>query len=145
MPLSEHEQRLLDQIERALYAEDPKFASAVRTTDLRSHLLRRLKRSAALLGAGLVLLVVGVAMQMLALGVAGFLVMLGACLVIMRSLARLRGENNAFTPRTRKPRRADGGGGGRADGGGGGGGGDKTSWLGRIEERWHRRWDDRDR
>lgn len=30
MPLSEHEQRLLDQIERELYAEDPKFASTVR-------------------------------------------------------------------------------------------------------------------
>ncbi|RZL78658.1 MAG: DUF3040 domain-containing protein, partial [Rhodococcus sp. (in: high G+C Gram-positive bacteria)] len=27
MPLSEHEQRMLDQIESALYAEDPKFAS----------------------------------------------------------------------------------------------------------------------
>ena len=30
MALSEHEQRLLEQIERALYAEDPKFASTVR-------------------------------------------------------------------------------------------------------------------
>ena len=40
MPLSDHEQRLLEQIERALYAEDPKFASTVRTTDLRYfHLL----------------------------------------------------------------------------------------------------------
>ena len=28
MPLSEHEQRLLEQMERALYAEDPKFAAA---------------------------------------------------------------------------------------------------------------------
>ena len=35
MPLSEHEQRLLEQMERALYAEDPKFASA-----LRGHVLR---------------------------------------------------------------------------------------------------------
>ena len=26
MPLSEHEQRLLEQMEKALYAEDPKFA-----------------------------------------------------------------------------------------------------------------------
>jgi hypothetical protein len=26
VPLSDHEQRLLEQIERALYAEDPKFA-----------------------------------------------------------------------------------------------------------------------
>ncbi|HEX2308083.1 MAG TPA: DUF3040 domain-containing protein, partial [Jatrophihabitantaceae bacterium] len=27
MPLSEHEQRLLEQIEQGLYAEDPKFAA----------------------------------------------------------------------------------------------------------------------
>ena len=47
MPLSEHEQRLLDQIERALYAEDPKFASTVRSTDLRTHMRRRLRRAAA--------------------------------------------------------------------------------------------------
>ena len=31
VPLSEHEQRLLDEIEQALYAEDPKFASSVRS------------------------------------------------------------------------------------------------------------------
>ena len=30
MPLSEREQRLLDQIERALQAENPKLASALR-------------------------------------------------------------------------------------------------------------------
>ena len=36
MPLSEHEQRLFEQIERSL-AEDPKFASAVRSTDPRFH------------------------------------------------------------------------------------------------------------
>ena len=45
MPLSEHEQRLLDQIERALYQEDPKFASSVRATDLRTHMRRRLRRA----------------------------------------------------------------------------------------------------
>ena len=33
VPLSEHEQRQLDQIEQALYAEDPKFAQAVRAQD----------------------------------------------------------------------------------------------------------------
>ena len=32
MPLSEHEQRMLEEIETALYAEDPKFASSVRRT-----------------------------------------------------------------------------------------------------------------
>ena len=30
MPLSEHEQRLLEQMERALMAEDPKFATSLR-------------------------------------------------------------------------------------------------------------------
>ncbi|NUS03079.1 MAG: DUF3040 domain-containing protein, partial [Nonomuraea sp.] len=42
MPLSEHEQRLLDQIEQALYAEDPKWANTVRISDPRSHYKRRL-------------------------------------------------------------------------------------------------------
>ena len=59
MPLSEHEQRLLDQIERALYAEDPKFASNVRATDLRTHLRRRLRRSIALFILGFALVFVG--------------------------------------------------------------------------------------
>ena len=36
MPLSDHEQRMLDQIESALYAEDPKFASSVRGGSLRA-------------------------------------------------------------------------------------------------------------
>ena len=31
MPLSEHEQRLLEQMEKALYAEDPKFATSLRS------------------------------------------------------------------------------------------------------------------
>ena len=41
MPLSEHEQRLLEQMERALYAEDPKLASTLRGADLRAHHRRR--------------------------------------------------------------------------------------------------------
>src|SRR6266496_322696 len=44
VPLSDHEQRLLEQIERALYAEDPKFASTVSSTDLRTHARRRGRR-----------------------------------------------------------------------------------------------------
>ncbi len=40
MPLSDHEQRLLDEIEQALYADDPKFASAVRSAGIRSRLRR---------------------------------------------------------------------------------------------------------
>ena len=41
MPLSENEQRLLEQMERALHAEDPKFATTMSGADLRSHYRRR--------------------------------------------------------------------------------------------------------
>ena len=36
MPLSEEEQRLLEQMEEALAAEDPKFVSALRGSSTRS-------------------------------------------------------------------------------------------------------------
>jgi len=42
VPLSEHEQRLLEQLERALQDEDPKFASALQGSRLRGRLRLRL-------------------------------------------------------------------------------------------------------
>ena len=42
MPLSEHEQRQLEQIEQALYREDPKFGRVVRSSDPRVHYKRKL-------------------------------------------------------------------------------------------------------
>jgi hypothetical protein len=54
MPLSEHEQRLFDQIERALYAEDPKFASTIRGARLRPSKRRRVQ--------GITLFVLGIAL-----------------------------------------------------------------------------------
>ncbi|GGG05408.1 hypothetical protein GCM10007304_19410 [Rhodococcoides trifolii] len=62
MPLSEHEQRMLDQIESALYAEDPKFASTVRGGRMRVASTRRRFQAAALFVIGLVLLIAGVAL-----------------------------------------------------------------------------------
>src|SRR6476646_8597056 len=53
MPLSDHEQRMLDQIESALYAEDPKFASSVRGGGLRAPSARRRLQGAALFVLGL--------------------------------------------------------------------------------------------
>ncbi len=63
MPLSDHEQRMLDQIESALYAEDPKFASSVRGGTLRAPSARRRLQGALLFVVGLALLVVGVAVK----------------------------------------------------------------------------------
>jgi hypothetical protein len=60
MPLSEHEQRVLDEIESALYAEDPKFASASWGKGLRASSSRTGLQAVVLFSVGLVLLVLGV-------------------------------------------------------------------------------------
>ncbi len=143
MPLSEHEQRLLDQIERALYAEDPKFASTVRSTDLRSHMRRRLRRAGLVLALGFGLMLAGVVAQQFVVGVAGFVVMLGALLLALSSWKRLGngpsaataplpggGQTQGPTPRLEKPRRTRGP-------------ASESGWKGRLEERWKRRWDER--
>ena len=76
MPLSENEQRLLEQMERALYAEDPKFASAMRGAARRTGAARRLLLGLAGVVLGLVVLLVGVAKQQVPIGVVGFVLML---------------------------------------------------------------------
>jgi Protein of unknown function (DUF3040) len=76
VPLSDNEQRLLEQMERALYAEDPKFASTMRGAARRSGSARRLMIGVGGVVLGLVLLVVGVIQQTVALSVIGFVVML---------------------------------------------------------------------
>ena len=78
MPLSENEQRLLEQMERALYAEDPKWASAMRGAVRRSSGARRLLLGISGIVLGLVLLLVGVAQQLVIVGIVGFVVMLAA-------------------------------------------------------------------
>ena len=83
MPLSEHEQRLLEQIERALVDDDPKFASSVRTGDRRLKARRKLQLGGLLVVVGLALLIGGVA-KLVILGFLGFVVMFaGAALVVL--------------------------------------------------------------
>jgi hypothetical protein len=90
MPLSEHEQRLLDQIERALYAEDPKFASNVRGARMRNRYHRRRIQGIAIFVLGLLLLVAGVMLPVRPVGipvisVLGFLVMFAGAVVAIFS------------------------------------------------------------
>ena len=130
MPLSEHEQRLLEQMERALYAEDPKFA-----TSLRSASSGRVSRGRAALGvlvliAGVGVLLIGAIIPMIPLGVAGFAVMvIGAALAYSGlragpATASATGEGDApAAPAGKAGRKAP-----RGDG-----------LMNRLEDRWRRR------
>jgi len=128
--LSDHEQRLLEQMERALYAEDPKFADTLRKS-------RRggMNRKGVLLGiggviVGLALLVSGVATQIVVLGIAGFLVMLLGAIYCYRSFAGSgkseEGEGSeASAAPTASPKDKKG----------------NSGFMDRLEERWDQRRD----
>ncbi len=132
MPLSEHEQRQLEQIERALYAEDPKFAQAVRAKDPRVHYKRRIVEAAIgfLLGVGLLL--AGVVSKLTVVGVAGFVVMLACSMWALSSWRHMSGgatagRGPARERRERRERRARPAPASR------------TRFMERLEERWRRR------
>jgi Protein of unknown function (DUF3040) len=77
VPLSEHEQHLLEQMEQALYAEDPKFASQMQGSAARARLRRGLAIGAGGVIAGLGLVVLGVAAESIWWGAIGFALMVG--------------------------------------------------------------------
>ena len=133
MPLSEHEQRMLEQIEKALYAEDPKFAHSVRARDPRVHYRRRVILAVVgfLLGVGL--LVAGIIMKYIPLGVAGFLVMLTCAMWALPSWRHMTGlgPRGAPAPAPARKRRSRGRDRDRPDTGQG--------FMERLEERWRRR------
>ncbi len=78
MPLSEEELRLLDQMERALVAEDPRLASTLRGTKIRQHQRRAIALGVTAFVVGIVLLMSGAVMSTIWLGVIGFVVMLAS-------------------------------------------------------------------
>jgi hypothetical protein len=86
VPLSDHEQRLLDEIEQALYAEDPKFAAAVRSARTRSRTRRSIGLGVLGVVAGLALVLVGLLTTVIVLSVVGFVLLVGACGFIAQTL-----------------------------------------------------------
>ena len=131
MPLSEHEQRQLKQIEQALRADHPRFADTVHATDPRVHYKRRVIAAALGFLAGVGLLLAGVVINIIPIAVAGFAVMLACSLRAVTSYQRMTGRvpARARTP-GKKPRAARGGPAGDRPGSG---------MMGRLEERWRRR------
>ena len=87
MPLSEHEQRLLEQMEKALYAEDPKFATSLRSTGGAASRSRAALGVLAVLG-GLGIVLAGMALPLAVLGVVGFAVMLVGAVLIYFAFTR---------------------------------------------------------
>ncbi len=81
MPLSEEELRLLEQMERALAAEDPKFVSALQGRTLRRVARMRTLGAGVVFVAGIALLMGGSMAEMIWLGIVGFLVMLASAMV----------------------------------------------------------------
>ncbi|MBW3536412.1 MAG: DUF3040 domain-containing protein [Actinobacteria bacterium] len=85
MPLSEEEQRVLREIERSFYENDPEFARQVSSKTLYRHAGRNLRWAALGFIAGLVVLVASFASYLI-LGILGFLGMLFSALIFERNL-----------------------------------------------------------
>ncbi len=87
MPLSDHEQRILDEIERRLAEDDPKLVEQVGRPDLYTHLARRIRLAALAFILGIVL-VLFFAVSVWA-AIAGFVVMVLAGAAIYRYVGQL--------------------------------------------------------
>jgi len=88
VPLSEDEQRILQEIEANLSATDPKLVQQVSDTTLYRHAARMIKWSILGFVGGLVVLLFTFT-QVLMLGVLGFLIMLFCLLVIERNVRKI--------------------------------------------------------
>lgn len=128
MPLSEHEQRMLDQIEQALYNEDPKFANTVRQTNPAVHYKRSIVQASIGFVVGISLLMGGAILQQVIVGVIGFIVMLACLLWGLNAWRRVAGggeaaaqpQANDVEPKQRRRQQRPG-------------------MMHRFEERWRRR------
>jgi len=138
VPLSEHEQRQLEQIEQALYSDYPKLAQSVRSQDPKVHYKRRVVEAAIGFVIGVGLLLAGVISKIIFVGVGGFLVMLACAMWALTSWRHMGGVvSGRGTATPVAPGQATGRGGGKSRRGR-----RERSGLGfmeRLEERWRRR------
>jgi Protein of unknown function (DUF3040) len=138
MPLSEHEQRILAEIERRLLEEDPKFAHQVGSS-FRAHLGRRLKLAVVGFVLGLVVVVSSTFLENVAIGVAGFVIMLACVFLFVRTMRRRATVERPVSGPAPPPGPAPPTGQRRQGGGKGG----IDAWWGRMTDRWRSRWEER--
>lgn len=122
MGLSEHEQRVLEEMERALYQEDPRFATNIRNTNLDRPRGRRAPLMTVLLVLGIAGIIAGVALPQPILGVAGFVAALtGLYGVLDAAFGRRRSKSAHPAHGKQKPNKH------------------RQSWAERAGERFDRR------
>lgn len=123
MPLSEHERRALEDLERTLIQDDPDLVAALRGNAAKKPSLVERFMDVVKVLAGLGALVAGVALQSTIVGVAGFVVMLVGVHSIVKRRERQRDTlefpSTVSEPQT-QPRR-------------------KSKFMGKMEDRWNRR------
>jgi len=144
VPLSEEELRLLEQMERALVEDDPKLASTLRGTSMRRAARRKVLLAGLAFVVGVAVLMTGAVIQAWYVGVAGFVLMLGAATVFL-SAFRSRQSAGAADARAEHPSGFTVVEGGKKSGRGPRSGRQpraprsKAPLMERMEERWRRR------
>lgn len=125
MPLSEYEQRVLEQMERQLASDDPRLANTL-TQRGRRPVLRYVLAGVGV-ASGLLLLVLGAASNRPVLGVVGFVLMFAAVGYVFAAPRSHKEPAPAAPeqPTTTKPAR------GKPT--------TRRSFMTRLEERWERR------
>ena len=128
MPLSEYEQRVLEQMERALTSDDPRLATTLQSSPRKSG-LRYVAAGIGVVG-GLLLLVLGAATASPVLGVIGFVVMFaGVAFAVSAPRTSATGpvgvvdQDGKVTPPRAPAKR----------------GAPRQGFINRLEERWDRR------
>lgn len=117
MALSEHEQSVLEQMERALSTEDPNFVSTLSGIGRKFSAPANLGVSVIAIVAGIALLLGGVIINQPALGVLGFFLTIGAIAAIYHSVTNRQSARQVKSKRSR------------------------PSFMQGLEDRWDRRQD----
>jgi CHASE2 domain-containing sensor protein len=117
---------MLEQMERALYAEDPKFATALEGSGLRTYTRRRVYQAVAGFLVGIALLMAGMVAQQIWISVVGFLVMLGCAVLAVTGWRKAPRPGEVRSGGSAAPRQAR----------------QRRSMMDRIEQRWQRRRDE---
>jgi hypothetical protein len=120
MALSDHEQKLLAQMEAALANEDPKLASTLRTPSLRIRTPKHVLLALGSVIVGVGGLVAGVATQMPPIGILGFVAMVTGLSIVVTGAGAANAGVKVKTGKqnSKKP---------------------KSSFMQGLEERWDRR------